>query len=217
MLELGMPQVELGMRAFGTADNAAIQGLKPGSVLALNGVAAMAEALHLEVYLGPPRDMGTVEHMMLDGTEFTRIKFHNAFLSAGAGATHGEAIIVDDLAFGRYWLKRPDVSPTQAGLARVADDSMLPTLSPNDMLRINTRHKEPPIRARGDKDKRRSSIYAFVQDGEARVKHIERFEPDPLILFSDNPDCAPEALTGARTTARHVIGKVVWWRHTNRE
>lgn len=53
------------------------------------------------------------------------------------------------------------------------------------------------------------------------MKRIERPEPDLIILLSDNPDCAPEALTGARATALHImlhiIGKVVWWGHTNRE
>lgn len=179
--------------------------------------ARISKALGLDFYFGPPRESGPIVQVTLDGAEYASIALHEASLSAGPGITNGGSNIIDHLAFRRDWLTRLGVNAGQACLARVIGDSMFPTLSPNDMVLIDTRHKEPPIRARGDKDKRRSSIYAFVQDGEARVKRIERPEPDLIILLSDNPDCAPEALTGARATALHIIGKVVWWGHTNRE
>jgi len=55
MTELGITQAELGARAFGKQDNSAIQGLKRGSSPAFDRVAAMADVLGLELYLGKPR------------------------------------------------------------------------------------------------------------------------------------------------------------------
>lgn len=217
MAELGLTQVELGMRAFGKADNAAIQGLKRGSVPALDRVAAMAKALDLEIYLGPPRgDTGPVEHVILEGADYARIALHDAFLSAGAGTMNAGANIVDHLAFRRDWLKRLGVSPTQACLARVSGDSMFPTLSPGDMVLIDTTRNAPLIRQRDDKDKRRSPIYAFLESGEARIKRIERPDQNLMVLLSDNPDYPPQMRTSAQIAdlKLSIIGKVVWAGHT---
>ena len=217
MHELGMTQVELGLRAFGKADNAAIQGLKRGSVPALDRVAAMAKALDLEVYLGPRRgDTGPIEHVILEGADYARIALHDAFLSAGAGIVNGGGNIVDHLAFRRDWLKRLGVDPTQACLARVSGDSMFPTLSSGDMVLIDTAHQAPLIRQRDDKDKRRSPIYAFIESGEARIKRIERPDQNVILLLSDNPDYAPQLRSGEQILASKlsIIGKVVWAGHT---
>jgi hypothetical protein len=53
--ELGMSQTQLGQRAFGKADNTAIQSLKKGSSPAIDRLEAMARALGWEIYFGPPR------------------------------------------------------------------------------------------------------------------------------------------------------------------
>lgn len=53
--ELGMTQAQLGLRAFGKADNTAIQSLKKGSSPAIDRLEAMAKALGWELYFGPPR------------------------------------------------------------------------------------------------------------------------------------------------------------------
>ena len=214
---LGLSQAEVCIRAFGKSDNSAFQALRRGSSPSADKLAALCSAVGWEFYFGPPRESGPITQVTVDGSDYASIALHEASLSAGPGVINGGSNIIDHLAFRRDWLKRLDINPSKACLARVTGDSMFPTLSPNDMVLIDNRHTDPPIRARGSKDKRRSSIYAFVQDGEARVKRIERPESGLLILLSDNPDCAPEALTGARATALHIIGKVVWWGHTNRE
>ena len=203
MTELGLTQVELGMRAFGKADNAAIQGLKRGSVPALDRVAAMAKALDLEVYLGPRREVGRIEHVMVEGTDYASVPLHDAFLSAGVGSANGDSNIVDHLAFRRDWLKRLGINPTQACLARVSGDSMFPTLSAGDMVLI-------------DRDRRKSSIYAFLESGEARIKRIERPDQNLMVLLSDNPEYAPQMRTSAQIAALNlsIIGKVVWSGHT---
>ncbi len=213
MLELGMTQVELGMRAFGKADNAAIQGLKRGSIPALDRVAAMAKALDLEIYLGPRRDVAPIEHVNLDGTDFASIPFHEASLSAGNGAENGDANFIDYLAFRRDWLRRIGVSPAKACLARVHGDSMVPTLRSGDMVLIDMASTETKLRkARG----RKPSIFAFVEGGEARIKRIERPDQHALLLLSDNPEYLPELRTGPEIERMQtsIIGKVVWSGHT---
>ncbi len=216
MTELGLTQVELGMRAFGKADNAAIQGLKRGSVPALDRVAAMAKALDLEVYLGPRREVGRIEHVMIAGTDYASVPLHDAFLSAGLGSANGDSNIVDHLAFRRDWLKRLGINPAQACLARVSGDSMFPTLSSGDMVLIDTAHNRPPVRQRDDRDRRKSSIYAFIESGEARIKRIERPDQNLIVLLSDNPEYAPQMRTSAQiaTLNLSIIGKVVWSGHT---
>ncbi|MDO9639647.1 MAG: hypothetical protein Q7J44_13995 [Pseudotabrizicola sp.] len=55
LAELGMSQAQLGLRAFGKADNTAIQSLKKGSSPAIDRLEAMAAALGWELYFGPYR------------------------------------------------------------------------------------------------------------------------------------------------------------------
>lgn len=55
LAELGMSQAQLGLRAFGKADNTAIQSLKKGSSPAIDRLEAMASALGWELYFGPYR------------------------------------------------------------------------------------------------------------------------------------------------------------------
>jgi phage repressor protein C with HTH and peptisase S24 domain len=198
------------------SSEALFKNLSSGSLPAADRLAALLLEIGETLILGadPPRETGLITQVTLDGTEYASVALHDAFLSAGPGCSNGGSNVIDHLAFRRDWLSRIGVSPTQACLARVRGDSMFPTLSPNDMVLINTKLTEPPVRARSDKDKRRASIYAFIQDGEARVKRIERPDPDMIMLLSDNPDYSPEILTGARAASVQIIGKVVWWGHT---
>jgi phage repressor protein C with HTH and peptisase S24 domain len=216
MAELGMTQVELGLKAFGKADNSAIQGLKRGSIPALDRVAAMADALDWEVYLGPRREVEPQTTVSIDCSDYVNIPLHEASLSAGPGVeNHGQNLICS-LAFRRDWLARIGVNAGKACLARVHGDSMLPTLVSGDMVLIDTSRTLPPVRARNPSDKRRSQIFAFVENGEARIKRIDRPDKDTLLLLSDNPDYPPQVRTGDQISALQlsIIGKVVWSGHT---
>ena len=177
----------------------------------------LADVLGLECYFGPPRETGPVEQVTIDGADYAHIPLHDALLAAGAGAFNGSEAVVDNLAFRRDWLQRIGVSASTARLARVQGDSMQPSLWPGDMILIDTRANEPPIRSRETRDQRRSPIYALIDNGEARVKRIERPKPDLMMLISDNPDYAPELRHGDEMKAVQIIGKVVWWGHTDRD
>ena len=196
-----------------------IRDIRAGRIPSVDRIQALFDYLGIELYFGPPRDTGPFEQVILDGHTYAHIPLHEAALSAGPGTTNGNALKIDHLAFRRDWLQRIGVSPARACLAIVERDSMVPTMFPGDMVLIDRSHTEPPMRRRGIHDKRRAPIYAFVEDGQARVKRIERPESGIVLLVSDNPDFPPEVRTGAQIEQLQmaIIGKVVWWGHTDRD
>lgn len=183
----------------------------------LNKAQLVCEALGLELYIGPPRESAPVEKLALDGSEYSKIPLHDAHLSAGSGFGNSSETVVEHLAFRKDWLRRLGVPASAAKLVRVSGDSMQPTVWDGDMILIDTRDRSPMIRKRDGKDRRRASIYALLDNGEARVKRIERPSDDTLVLLSDNSDYSPELRQGADLKALNIIGKVVWWGHTERE
>ncbi len=152
-----------------------------------------------------------------DETEFAPIPVYDAALAAGAGYENATEEVVDQLAFRRDWLARIKISPASAVLARAHGDSMSPAIQSGDMLLLDRAKNEVPVHARHDSDTRPPPIYALLDDGQARVKRIERPEDGLIMLLSDNPAFGPEILTGAKIETLNIIGKVVWWGHTVRE
>lgn len=215
--ELGLSQAEVSIRAFGRADNTAIQSLKKGSSPAIDRVAAMAKALGLDLYLGPFRDPAPAECMVLESGEYAHIPLHDALLAAGGGACNVSEEVVDSLAFKQDWLKRLGIPASAARVARVHGDSMQPSLWHGDVILIDTNSSDPAIRAKDRKDQRRSPIYAIIDSGEARVKRVQRIATDAMLLLSDNPDYPPEVRQGKDLLDLTIIGRVAWWGHTNRD
>lgn len=58
------------MRAFGRKDNAAFQALRRGSSPGVEKLEALAEALGLEFYFGPPRDAVLSYHERVELGEY---------------------------------------------------------------------------------------------------------------------------------------------------
>lgn len=180
----------------------------------IEGLMRLATALDLEFYVGPPREAGDVSQPpAADPEEFANIPLHEASLAAGAGAANGAEPIVDYLSFRRDWLRRIGTAPANAVLARVSGDSMEPTIWAGDMVLVDRSKTVVPVRTSSSK-KGRSAIYAVLDDGHARVKRIERPSEDQILLLSDNPDYTPEF---ANPKTLSIIGKVMWWGHTNRD
>lgn len=210
--ELGLSQIDVSLRAFGKADNSAIQSLKKGSSPSIERVAALAGALGLELYLGPIRD--TAEAVReATSSEFAHVPLHAAKLAAGHGIANVAEDVIEYLAFRRDWLRRLGVAPSNAVLARASGDSMLPCVSDGDMVLIDRSKTEVPVRSQTAK-RGRSPVYAFLDDGQARIKRIERPDDGQVILLSDNPEYPPEF---AKIENLSIIGKVLWWGHTNRD
>lgn len=174
----------------------------------------LAEVLGLECYFGPPRDTGPIESVLVGGDDYAHIPLHEASLAAGNGSQNDTEEVVDFLAFRRDWLRKIGVSASNAVLARAYGESMQPTIWADDMVLIDRSRIEVPVRTPGTKGARRSPIYAIVEEGKARIKRLERPEPGLIMMLSDNPDYSPEI---AKIETLSVIGKVMWWGHTNRE
>ncbi|MDO9527124.1 MAG: S24 family peptidase [Gemmobacter sp.] len=169
------------------------------------------------IFPAAPSATDTTASIALDGADFASIPLHEAALAAGMGADNDSESIIGHLAFRRDWLTRIGVSASNAVLARAQGDSMNPCIHDGDLMLIDRSKTDAPVRGRATTDRRPSPIYALLQDGQARVKRIERPEPGLIMLMSDNPAYGPEVLTGSKIAALNIIGKVMWWGHTNRE
>lgn len=174
----------------------------------------LADVLDLECYFGEPRETGPVDQVFLDGSEFAKVPFHEAMLSAGQGFENRSEGVLGHVAFSRPWLKDIGVPASSAVLACANGESMAPTIHHGDMLLIDRSRAAAPQSPRAPKDTRPAPIYAILDDGVARVKRIELVPGGTLALLSDNPAFAPEFKSPA---AMSIIGRVAWWGHTNRE
>lgn len=174
----------------------------------------LAEVLDLEFYFGPPRETAATSPPSPEDGKFAEIPLHEAWLAAGSGAANGSEEIVERLAFRREWLRQIGVSPANARLVRVRGDSMEPTIQACDMVLIDRSKTTPPARMRSPNDKRPAPIYALLEDGQARVKRIERAGPEEVLLISDNK-LHPTEKKSLRDIS--LIGRVAWWGHTVRD
>ena len=172
----------------------------------------LADVLGLECYFGPPRDTAPGPRAA-EPTEFAHIPLHAALLAAGDGHANHSEDVIEYLAFRRDWLRRLGVAPSNAVLARASGDSMQPCVWDGDMVLIDRSKIDVPVRSPSAK-RGRSPVYAFLDDGQARIKRIERPDEGQVILLSDNPEYPPEF---AKIENLSIIGKVLWWGHTNRD
>ncbi|MFD2172604.1 S24 family peptidase [Rhodobacter lacus] len=182
----------------------------------LDKAARICEALGLEFYFGPPRDHGAVEVVPPKDDDFAKIPIHEATLAAGSGSVNGAEEIVGTLAFRSDWLRKLGVVASKARVARVHGDSMAPTLCDGDMILIDTSKTEVVSRSKASR-RRPPPIYAFVEDGAARVKRIERIDEDFYAVMSDNPEFQTEFKRKSSVNSMKIIGKVLWWGHTSQE
>lgn len=179
----------------------------------IDNLRSLAEVLDLEFYFGPPRDRGPVPPAASKEV-FVNVPLYDAGLSAGNGQINSTEDVVDYLAFRQDWLRKIGVAPSNVVLARASGESMTPTIWPDDIILIDTSRKEIPVTVPHGTSRRRSLIYAILENGEAKVKRVERPRENQVFLVSDNPEFQTEL---ADLNSLTVIGKVLWWGHTNRE
>ncbi|NTT87642.1 MULTISPECIES: XRE family transcriptional regulator [unclassified Tabrizicola] len=162
----------------------------------------------------PPMMLRSIQNSLAGPEDFAPIPLYAVELAAGAGAANGTEEVIDHMAFRRDWLRKMDVSPSAAVIARARGDSMAPTLNDGDVVLIDRSKAEPPSKPRDENDTRPPRIYALMDDGGARIKRIALAAPGMLAILSDNPASPPEFRPVSSVT---IIGRVVWWGHTNRE
>jgi len=148
------------------------------------------------------------------GPQYIPIPVYDAFLAAGNGHLNDTDAVTGSLAFRKDWLNDMGLSRDSAVIATASGDSMEPTIHNGDMLLIDLDRTSVPARAREAGDTRPSGIYAVLDDGAARVKRVELAAPGTFALLSDNPAFPVEFRP---SESMSIIGRVVWWGHTNRE
>lgn len=177
----------------------------------------LADVLGLEFYFGPPRDIGPVQQVVVDAEEYAKVPLHEVELAAGLGAVNGEEEISGELVFKRSWLRRVGVSPANARLARVRGKSMEPTLHEGDVVMIDMGRNTVPARPRDREKPLRADLYALREGDQLRIKRVEHSTMGRLVLHSDNAMMfPPEVREGYDAQQLGIIGKVVWWGHTER-
>jgi len=177
----------------------------------------LADVLGLEFYYGPPRDTAPVEPVILDAEEYAKVPLHEVELAAGTGAVMGEGENSSELIFKRSWLRRVGVSPANARLARVRGKSMEPTLQDGDVVMLDTGRNTVPARPRDPEKPLRADLYALREGDQLRIKRVEHSKMGRLILHSDNAMMfPPEVREGYDARELGIIGKVVWWGHTEK-
>lgn len=212
---------ELGTNAFAVEQKyslpeGAVRSILSGSKklgTTLNRAQAICDVLGLEITIGPHRDAPPPPPIIVDGTEYARIPLHEATLAAGRGAANDLEWVADHLAFSRAWLKRVGISPAAAVLARASGDSMSPTIHDGDLVLIDRAAAAPPAQLRARDDRRPARIFALLDAGAARVKRLDLAAPGTLALLSDNPEYPPEFRPLGEV---QVIGRVLWWGHTDK-
>lgn len=178
----------------------------------LSRVQEICEALGLELYIGPPRDLGP-QPPDADVTALANIPLHEAFLAAGNGVENSTESVSGYLAFRKDWLRKIGVSPSNATLARAKGDSMQPVIWDGDMLLIDRSKIEPPPIWKGERGNRFAPVFALLDDGQAKVKRLQMLDHGIAMLISDNPEYPPQF---AKPETLTIIGKVIWWGHTSR-
>ncbi len=158
----------------------------------------------MELYVGPHRELGPVEQLLIDGADFAPVHRLNVNLSAGSGAENGDFGVVETLAFRRDWLRKIGVSPAAAVLVKVLGESMQPSLQDGDLALVDTTQRMP----------RSGDVYAVTDiDAQTLVKRVDSLGSEGLLLRSDNPDFAPLIRLGDDASRVVIHGRVMWSGH----
>lgn len=184
----------------------------------LGRIKTLCDALGLEIYIGPPRSVPEAAPSAdISLSDFVKLPVYDAFLAAGDGFTNSEEHPVDYMVFKRDHLRKLGVSASTAVIAKISGKSMMPTIFPGDHVLIDTSNRlvEGRTLKTMNTRKHRPPIYAFISDGQARVKRMIGDPKKGVRIWSDNTSFPPEFFSPADFTEIHIIGRVVWWGHND--
>lgn len=175
------------------------EGEKRYNVAALQ---KLANVLDLEFYFGPPRTDTSDTVLNVADDDFAAIPVRDVEASAGPGAVNYTDLPDDDapMAFRRDWLSRLGINPARAVILRVRGDSMEPTIRAGSIALIDQQRTDPA----------KNRIYAFVDDGELRMKRLQMMPHKAIGMFSDNPAYLPEIKKHSDLHGFKILGEVVW-------
>ena len=197
---LGLTEVELSQAVAG--HRTLVTDIRRGRSPNGERLQKICDALGLEFYIGPPRDIAGLPDPRgydpeVDDADYVMVPKLPVLLAAGHGAAapeHEEP--VELLAFRQEWMQRYGLKPGKVSAVEVTGDSMVPTLSAGDTVLVDHLRNEP----------RQGRIFAVRREDELLVKRTQK-EPDSgWMLTSDNESYEPISI-GADFA---VIGEVVW-------
>lgn len=142
------------------------------------------------------------------GTEdMVSIPRYDAHLSAGTGHWNEDNVtVIDHIPFTREFInkKLDRESANDLLILETRGDSMLPTISDRDLVLVDKRAQS-----------RADGIFAYVQDGMARVKRFKFMPGGKVQIVSDNSAVyTPETYSNEEMEQLDIIGRVRWIGHT---
>lgn len=177
-----------------------IRDIRAGVIPSADRIEALFDFLNLEFYIGPKRNTASELVTTIASEDFTAITVHTAEASAGPGLLNPEEDRIGSLAFKRTWLTQIGLNPTKASILRVKGDSMEPTIKDGAIVLIDEQKAKPE----------NNHIYAFIEDGELRIKRLDVIEGKVLTISSDNKDYQPEVRINSDMNRLRILGRVVW-------
>ena len=112
------------------------------------------------------------------GDEIVMIPFVDAQVGAGPGVSNGDEATLDLHQYSRAWIDRNGLHAPALRRVKVAGDSMRPTIFDGDVALVNTAERKIT----------NGKVFAFIVDGEARVKRLFKQFDGRIRVVSDNPD-----------------------------
>ncbi|CAN5613093.1 S24 family peptidase [soil metagenome] len=133
------------------------------------------------------------------GDSVVRIPRYDVQLAAGAGAWNDGKKHLEDVPLTVTFLEQQFGRRSANGLAFVSarGDSMEPTITDRGLVLLDQSVTKPF-----------DDVFAFVLDGEARVKRF-RLLTDGLMLISDNDSYPTETVQGPALKRLQIIGQVL--------
>ncbi len=196
--ELGMTQAQLGHRAFGKADNTAIQSLKKGSSPAIDRLEAMASAIGWELYFGPPRRQAAGLSEPAREHDFALTNATRAGYSPLPWLDYGIGKGSAPVAFLDTWLE-------SSGL-------IFDNLSATTPTKINIAGLEPKrTLAVIDKSAPRQGYGIWcLKEGTQTLVARTLFSNEHLVIQASTNDLSPRIVEDWRGGSIQPAGKVVW-------
>lgn len=134
------------------------------------------------------------------GADFVKVPRYDVELAAGSGRWNEGRQWIEDVPFTGDFLRKVLNRTNAIGLSLLGSrgDSMFPTIADGAMVLVD----ETMTRIT-------DGIFAFVLDGDARLKRFRR-SVSGLTIISDNPAYPAEEIDTSQLSALQIIGQVRW-------
>jgi phage repressor protein C with HTH and peptisase S24 domain len=172
-----------------------------GTIPGMDKLVAIAEAAQVSIdWLATGRNP-VAEGRATDESDYAFIPLYDVHAGAGEGTIVEVEEVEDVLAISKFWIRNElRVSPASLNLIHVRGDSMVPTLSPGDLVLVD--RSDTAIV---------DGVYVLRLDGMLLIKRLQRFPASVVKIVSDNPAYETFEINLNKLTEEFtIIGRVVW-------